>query len=71
MVDFHTGRYFVNWKLQKCVFDNGEYGSPAQYDDLFDSEDKCCAKIWWVDEDDMIGVSRPLAKKTKLVMGRR
>ena len=50
----YSGRYFVNWKLQKCVFDNGEYGSPAQYDDLFDSEDKCCAKIWWVDEDDCV-----------------
>ena len=50
----YSGKYFVDWTLQKCVFDNGEYGSPAKFDDLFDEENDCCKKIWWVDEDECV-----------------
>ena len=51
---FFTFKYFVDWKLQKCVNDNGEDGIAPKNVELFDSEDKCCTKIWWVDEDECV-----------------
>ena len=48
-----SSRYFVDWKLQKCVVDSPSFPA-SKFDDLFDDANDCCARIWWVDEDDCV-----------------